>query len=294
VEVVTGLLVAAFVDAGGKVGGASGEREALEGALAALHERGRLAHPTFEVAAKDFAAHLGRCGSVLVDGADPVHAEDLFLACAAVRRVPGAIERLRDVHRPNVQRQARKTSDGAEFVDEVEQRLWDTLFVGGGTPRLATYSGTGPLERWIAVSAQRIAFMLVRHESAETRARDAIAHDGLVSADPELAAIKELYREPVQRAVEAAIAKLDPREKMIYRMHLVDGLSMEQIGRAYQVHQTTISRWLSDARERVIEGAKQRLRAELDLPPQELDSLMRLLLSQLELNLSTALGQNQK
>jgi RNA polymerase sigma-70 factor (ECF subfamily) len=287
-----GNLVAAFVDAGGNAGSEAAHLEALEAALAALHARGSAAYPEFQITASAFAAHLGRCGAVPQGGEAEVHAEDLFLACACLGRVDGAIERMREVHRPTVLRQARRTSDAAEFLDEVEQRLWDTLFVGGGAPRLATYSGTGPLERWIAVSAQRVAFMMVRHEGAEERAREGMAaRDDMAAADPELAAIKQRYREPFQRAVEAAIAALEPRDKMIYRMHLVEGLSMEQIGRAYQVHQTTISRWLADARERVMEGAKQRLRLELELPPADFDSLMRLLLSQLELNLSQALGK---
>jgi RNA polymerase sigma-70 factor (ECF subfamily) len=291
--VPAGHLVTAFSDAGGKVSDASAELDELEGALFALHERGRAAHPELGVGAADFAAHLGLCGAVPTGSAGSVHAEDLFLACACVRRVPGAIERLQEVHRPSVLRQARRTNDAAEFLDEVEQRLWDVLLVGGGAPRLGTYSGAGPLERWIAVSAQRVAFMIKRHESAEGRARGGVAaQDDVASIDPELAAIKELYREPFQRAVEDAIAALAPRDKMIYRMHLVEGLSMEQIGRAYRVHQTTISRWLSEARERVLDGAKQRLGRELDLSPAEFDSIVRLLVSQLDLNLSLALGKS--
>src|SRR5204862_7339942 len=133
-----GQLAEAFFDAGGKSGEAALEPEAREAALLALHERGRGAHPSFEVAAVDFATHLGRCGAAADGSVGIVHAEDLFLACACLRRTPGAIERLRDLHRPNVLRQARRTSGAAEFLDEVEQRLWATLLVGGGTPRLAT------------------------------------------------------------------------------------------------------------------------------------------------------------
>ena len=180
-----------------------------------------------------------------------------------------------------------------EFVDEVEQRLWASLLVGGDAgPRLATYSGAGPLGRWIGISAQRIALMILRHEDADARARDEVAaRERLVALDPELEAIKDRYREPLERALEAALGKLDPREKMIYRMHLVEGLSLERIGKAYAVHQSTVSRWLADARERVLDDAKARLRAELNIAPSEFDSLVRLLMSQLEVNLSRALGK---
>jgi RNA polymerase sigma-70 factor (ECF subfamily) len=287
-------LVDAFTTSVGTPAGSGGVPDAasFEDVLAKLHARGQAAHPTLVLADDVFAAHLGRCG--LTPAAAPeTHAEDLFLACACLRNVDGALERLQEAYRPRIAREINRLGRASAFRDEVEQRLWDALLVGSDAgPRLATYVGAGPLERWLGISAQRIALMIVRREGIEERVHDELAaQEHLLVHDPEMAAIKERYRGHFQRAIEAALGTLDPREKMIIRMNLIDGLTLERIAKVYGVHQTTVTRWLSDARDRVVADAKQRLRVELQVAPSEFDSLVRLLLSQLDLNLSKALGK---
>jgi RNA polymerase sigma-70 factor (ECF subfamily) len=270
-----------------------GDPAGLEAALALLCARGRAAYRELSLGDEDFVKHLAQCDVSPMGAANAIQVEDLFLACACLHGVPGAVARLQEVHRPVIERHARMGRP-SEFVDEVAQRLWDSLLVGGDTgPRLATYTGAGPLGRWIGISAQRIALMILRHEKADERARDEVAaQEGLVAVDPELEAIKDRYRAPFQRALEAALGTLDPRAKMIYRMHLVEGLSLERIGKAYRVHQSTVSRWLAEARQRVLAEAKRRLREDLDVAPNEFESLARILVSQLDLSLSQALGKS--
>jgi RNA polymerase sigma-70 factor (ECF subfamily) len=266
---------------------------ALEASLLAIFERGRAAHPALVVDDAELGAHLARCGAPV--SAASIHAEDLYLACACIARVPGALERLQAAQRPAVAHYLRRLGRAQGFLDEVEQRLWDALIVGTDSgPRLATYAGVGPLEKWIGVSAQRTALMLLRHEDAEERARgEAAAQARLVQDDPELAAIRDRYREPFQRALEAAVDVLDSREKALYRMHLVEGLTMERIAKAYGVHHATVSRWLDAARARVLAEVKRRLGDELHLAPSEFDSLVRLLVSQLDLDISRALDREE-
>jgi RNA polymerase sigma-70 factor len=264
--------------------------EALGSTLSDLWGEGRACHPSLALSDERFAAHLGRCGVSLEA---PTFAADLYLAAAALEGVPGAVELLRQTHHSHVVQHARLGQSDA-FVEEVEQRLWDSLLVGAdGASRLATYSGAGPLRSWVGISAQRIALMMLRHENVETRARTELAaNELLVGDDPELAAIKDRYRDHFQRAIEGAISGLEPRAKLVYRMYLVEGLSLERIGKAYRVHQSTVSRWLSSARDSVISEAKRTLRAELNLSPSEFDSLVRLLVSQLDLNLSQILSRS--
>jgi RNA polymerase sigma-70 factor len=132
--------------------------------------------------------------------------------------------------------------------------------------------------------------MILRHERAEARAREeAVAQRNLVSEDPELGAVCERYREQFQAAVEAALATLDDRAKRVFRMYFVDGLPALQIAKAYDVHHESVRRWVSAAREHVVEEAKRQLRRDLPLSSGEFDSIARLLLSQLDLNISIVL-----
>jgi RNA polymerase sigma-70 factor (ECF subfamily) len=269
--------------------GESPETGRLASELAALCARGRAGHPELALNDESFASHLARCGADL--SAPDLHVEDLFLACACLQRVPRAVERLQERCRPLLERSVRRFGTGQCFVDDVEQRLWDGLLVDSTSgPRLATYAGAGALERWIGISAQRIALMVIRHEAAEGRAIEVAARSRFLPQDPELEAIKDRYRGALQRAVDAAIDAMDAHEKMLYRMHLVEGLTLDQIAKAYGVHHTTILRRLRAASARVLEETKRLLKQDLQLCGDEFDSLVRLLVSQLDLDISRVLG----
>jgi RNA polymerase sigma-70 factor, ECF subfamily len=74
-------------------------------------------------------------------------------------------------------------------------------------------------------------------------------------------------------------------------LHLVDGVTLEGIGKVYGVHHSTVLRWLSAARKRVVDEAKQRLRDKVAMSSREFESIARLLLSDVDLNISNVLGQ---
>jgi RNA polymerase sigma-70 factor (ECF subfamily) len=273
--------------------GAEGEAHpGLELRLSELCARGRAAHPTLGLDDETFVAHFARCRAPVEELAE-LHAEDLYLACACLTGDAAAIAQLRAKSKPVLARYLSRIRNAKANFEEVEQRLWDAVLVGGESgPKLGTYAGRGALGAWIGVSAQRIALMSLRHELAETRARREIAARAHLSDDdPEMVAIKARFRPQFHAAVEAALSRLDDRGKTLYRMHLVEGHTLEHIARAYGVHHTTVLRWLDAAHERVLDDAKRELRATLPVSSGEFDSIARLLLSQLDLNISRVLGQ---
>jgi RNA polymerase sigma-70 factor (ECF subfamily) len=272
------------------------DAELMEGVLAALYGRGRAAHPQVVVDDVSFAAHLGRCGAQ-VGAADAahIHAEDLYICCAALRGDQAAVRALRETQRPAVAGYLRPLDVSPDFLEEVEQRLWDVALIGssGGPPKLASYAGRAPLAAWLGVAGQRIALMMRRSEAAEKRALDNIAlKPDRPIADPELAFLKEHLREPFQRAIIDALNTLDARQRMIYRLHVLDGLTVERIGTMYGVSQSTVSRWMANARAAVMAEAQRLLRDAMRIAPEEFDSLARLLSSQLDLSVSLILGKS--
>ena len=277
------------------VGTAKGDVDSLERRLGELCTRAQTAYPKFGLPDEVFVAHLATCGASVLDVLESPHVEDLYLACAALAGNNAAVGRLQSDAKPILKRHLTRIPGGKVFSDEVEQQLWRSLLVGSGDgPKLASYAGRGAIVRWIAVSGQRIALMILRHERVEARVRqEAAAQRNLVSDDPELRAIKARFREQLQAALDGALEGLDDREKTIYRMHLVDDLPIVHIAKVYGVHHATILRWLSSARERIVDDAKRRLRATLPVSSEEFDSIVRLLVSQLELNASKMLGKSR-
>ena len=73
---------------------------------------------------------------------------------------------------------------------------------------------------------------------------------------------------------------------MVYRLYVVDGLTVERIARTYGVVRSTVTRWLTEARVAVVRDIKRQLRQEMRLPPDEFESLARLVASQLDLSVS--------
>ena len=278
------------------VGPPPAEREALERTLAGLCARGRAAHPELAVEDVVFAAHLGRCGAA-VEGAsaDDVHAEDLYLACAGLLGDETAVRELREKHRHVLANALRRLDSSPSFFDEVEQHLWDAALIGGvdAAPKLASYSGRGLLAGWLGVAAQRIAISIHRQEAAEKRALDnvAAAEAGMVRNDPELAFVKEHLREPFQRAIISALNALDDRQRLIYSLHLVSGLTLDRIAAIYRVNRSTVTRWMAGARAAIVAEAQRLLHDGMHVSPEEFDSLARLLTSQLDLSVSSVLAK---
>jgi len=79
------------------------------------------------------------------------------------------------------------------------------------------------------------------------------------------------------------------RERIVLRMHLVNGLSVEKVGKMLGVSQSTVSRWLASARERLLDDSKANLGNRLGVTSAQLASLARLVASQLDMGLSQAL-----
>jgi RNA polymerase sigma-70 factor (ECF subfamily) len=266
----------------------------LPALLARIEAAGRAAWPELPLPPGRFGAYLG--ARVAADGAQlgsalgDVHAEDLYLACACVEAVPGAVEAFRRQCRDVVALVVHGIDPAPSFADEVEQTLFQKLLVAGAgagepPPRIASYSGRGPLAGWVGVAAQRIALGLLRGEAVQKRARErAVAEQRSIDLDPELLYLKQRYRLEFEAAFQRAVASLPDRERTILRLHLVAGLTLDAIGVIYRVNPSTASRWLASARERLSADTERDLRQRLRLSPAEFDSLARLVVSQLDVS----------
>jgi RNA polymerase sigma-70 factor (ECF subfamily) len=267
---------------------------ALASSLAALCVRGRAAHPDLAVSDETFVVHLAKCGAPLDGDVATIRAEDLFICCAALAGLPGAVDRLRSDHQSVIANHLRVIETAAAAIDDIEQRVWEALLVGreDKRPRLVTYSGKGPLGVFLGVAAQRMAIDGLRRRSVEQRTIEGLASDvDAISGDAELAFVKLRYRDGFNEAIRDALALLDDRERMVLRLHVVDGVSLERIGKVYRVAQSTVSRWVAAARETIRAETSRLLRERMELSETEFDSLAALVISQLDISIKTRLAE---
>src|SRR5438477_9369740 len=142
--------------------------------------RGRDAFPDLALDEAVFERHLANLAAGTAIAVLAI--EDLYLACACVAKTPGAAATFSARHGDTVRSAIARVVRNADAA-EIEQRFFDDLLVGTVTspPKLTSFAGRAPLERWLSVAAQRAALGWLRENRAETRARDAAAAEPAVS-----------------------------------------------------------------------------------------------------------------
>jgi RNA polymerase sigma-70 factor (ECF subfamily) len=254
----------------------------------------RAAWPAIAIAADGFFAYLAER---VADGDEPgaLHVADLYLACGCAHGDAAAIAAF-DAHcLAVVDRALARLGLDAAMIDEVKQRLRRALLVPErGAPRIVSFAGRGALRSWVRVLAVHEAWGMLRTARGPLGRVDA-AEDRLVDlasagATPELEYLKRMYRQDFERAFRAAIQALSARERTLLRQHFLDGVGINELAALYRVHRATIGRWLEHAREAVLATTRRHLMESLDVPRAEIESILRLVLSQVELNLRPLLA----
>src|SRR5204863_54439 len=99
------------------------------------------------------------------------------------------------------------------FVDEIRQRLRTKLFVpeAGETPKIADYTGRGPLGAWVRVAAMRTALNLRRGVVPESVSAFEDVASPVPANDLELELIKGRYAPALRDAFRQALHELPER-----------------------------------------------------------------------------------
>jgi RNA polymerase sigma-70 factor, ECF subfamily len=212
---------------------------------------------------------------------------DLYLALACARGDTRAIAAFEHHCLDTIERALARLPASADIVSEVKQRLRRGLLVAEGKPPAITgFSGRGSLRAWVRVIAVREALALLRAARRDQSLDDTLLQQRVMPEnDPELSYLKATYRRELNSAFALALAQLSDRERTLLRQQLLDGLSIDEVGALYRVHRATAARWLEQARQRLVDETLATMRARLQVQPDELDSILRLIRSQLDMSL---------
>jgi RNA polymerase sigma-70 factor, ECF subfamily len=236
----------------------------------------------------------------LADAAlDGLRPADLYLACACACQLPGAIAAFDRDYMREVDIALARMRVGPPRLQDVKQLVRQRLFVGGGTAglptspgKIAEYGGRGDLRRWVRSVAVRTCLNELRRGKREVLVDDdqLIAQHAITADDPEVEYMKRTYSQEFRAAFADALSQLGPREQTLLRYHHVDGLNIDEIGAIYRIHRVTAFRWLEKAKELLVRSTLDTLRGRLQLPASELDSVLRMIRSQVHLSLIRHLG----
>lgn len=257
------------------------------GELEAIARAGSAQWPQFGVGVDDLVSHSARAPLP----AAALHcAADVVLVCACMKNVDAAVAELDRLLRENVPRFVRRIDQNPQFAQEICQRLHVKLLFGD-QPKLATYTGAGPLLNWLRVIAVRVAIDAKQAEPPLMNVLATTFADNMVAdgVGPELDVLKAQYGPSLLEAVSRGLRALPRRQRAVLRLYVLANLSSDEIGRMYQVHRATVARWISAAERSVFDTVRAEFRERWGLATSDVASLARLIRSQLPISLDEAL-----
>jgi RNA polymerase sigma-70 factor (ECF subfamily) len=267
----------------------------LAATLVQLRAAARAVYPDLTVDAATFAAELARR---LGSDASPeqlarVRADHVHIAIACAAGDPLAIRRFEAEFLDEVDATARRLRARPDQTDEVRSQLRRILFVSepGRPAALREFSGRGDLRSYLRVMATRELVRVINKGRREVGVTDEAFLDMLSpGSDPELSYLRERYRADVDAAMRAALATLADQPRALLRYSLVDGWTVDRIGALYGIHRATAARRVAAAREELGAAIRVGLAARLAISVDEVDSIVRLVQSRIEISLERLLG----
>jgi len=273
----------------------------VAGALQAWIDRAREAMP--EIAIDDDALIDAVTDKLRPEGwtalsaaLDALDAGELALASACAHGDPIALRHFETTYFGIIDAALAPMKLPAGVADEVRQLVRTKLLVGDGDalPKIRDYAGRGQLGGLVRVIAVRTALTLVKHQHNQVPIDDiesqSVAEEILAtSVAPELQLVKQRYRGEFKDAFERAIGELSARDRTLLKLHLLERSTIDEIGALYKVHRATAARWLEAIRDRLGDRTRELLGEKLDLGSTELDSVVRVVQSQISLSIDRLL-----
>jgi RNA polymerase sigma-70 factor (ECF subfamily) len=304
------------------LGSLPGWESRLDAALDEAARTWRADWLTREEFAGELASRLNEDDESAARWWDHLRPGDLYLTCACARRVAGALEKFERLFGAELARIAHRFERPGLPADDLIQLLRAKLFTtpsrsapqarstttffednscaagdGGrapdARPRIAMYTGQGFLQNWLRVTATRtfIDCGRVNPELPEIPIRnELVAVLPEPKGDPELALLKREHMTHFKASFAEAVAALDAADRLLLKQHLVERLTIDQLGALYHLHRASAARRIAKARDALLVATRIALARRLGLPPERLASVLELVASRLEASIERLLG----
>jgi len=261
--------------------------------LEGLCDEAEAAWPEFRIPRHIFLAKLRTVapsdGTVAFDWTQLCHV-DLYLAVACSIGESAAITVFSRRYMSRLSHYLRRFGDSSELIDDVRANLEDKLLFSaevGHPPRIHQYVGRGPLEAWVAMTAQRSLLSMLRSRGSASRSAPADELWELWSAASGLERDEShRFADTIRETLRQVIQSLPVRERNVLRLSIVEDVSLSQIARMLNVNQSTVSRAFHACLDKVNEEMRVRLKALHGMRDSEIESVVRDLRSQIDLSLS--------
>jgi RNA polymerase sigma-70 factor (ECF subfamily) len=277
-------------------GGTRAEPPELLDALSRARERAVSASPSFCVAPKV----LGEVVAARLESApEPASAlarlniEELCLAIACGEGDAAALEVFETRYAPDMRSTLERLGFDSATVDEVAQNVREMLFVAGvgRRPGILGFRGHGQLRAWLRAVVSRTAFRLSRGRRPAVAFNEA-THAIAGKDDIELEYLKKTYGHAFEEAFRDALALLPIADRLLLKQRFRLQMTVAELGELHAVNASTVSRWVADARDRLVISTRKIMMKRLGLRPADMSSILRLIESRVEVSLTTLIDRD--
>ncbi|MEO8179034.1 MAG: hypothetical protein ABI895_09395 [Deltaproteobacteria bacterium] len=209
--------------------------------------------PSIRVSELELELHLERLGA---GEEPPIHAAEVYVCCACALGRPEA--RLALVSRHGDDLEALVTHlagprDLPTVLEDIQHQLFDAA-----PPLVADYSGRVPLASWLRVTALRRFIASHRARTLDSGApelpgeRDVTEFCLWLDVGPSDAALGAGSLQRWELALTDALDALPQRDRTLLRLHVLYGVSIAALSKAYQLSKSSLRERISEYRERLL------------------------------------------
>lgn len=231
-----------------------------------------------------------------VDYLSSLNANDLCLAAACAKGDDRAWEDFFREYRSYLLSVARTMTQDAGAAEQLADSTFAELYglretAGARVSKFSFYSGRGSLRGWLravvfqlSADHHRQTSRLVQTEEPEEM--DRLAHAAEkppIKSTTDLDFVRDRYRDAVAQALRRAIADLESRERLLLAYYYYDEMTLRDIGLLFDVHEATISRWLTKVQKHVRKLVEKSLARDHSFNRREVAEAIELAAEQLDL-----------
>ncbi len=192
-----------------------------------------------------------------------LNSDDLALAIACARGDEAAWADFYRDYRSYLINIARTMTQDAGAAEQLADSTFAELYglresAGVRVSKFSFYSGRGSLRGWLRAVVFQLSADHHRQTSRLVQTEEPEDIDRLASASavehpvvPEVSFVNDRYRVGVADALRRAIQELESRERLLLAYYYYEEMTLREIGQLFDVHEATISRWLTKVQKRV-------------------------------------------
>lgn len=222
--------------------------------------------------------------------------DDLCLAIACAKGDDEAWEDFFRDYRAYLNGIARAHTNESSKAEQLADSTFAELYGlreadGERVSKFSFYSGKGSLKGWLRAVVFQLSADLHRQSNRYVQTEEDEDLDRLAKPIelerhhiPEMTFVRDRYRAAVADALKHAFTQLNPKEGLLLAYYYCDEMTLREIGRLFNVHEASISRWIAKTNKRVRKLVEKNLATAHGFKRREITEAIELAAQQLDIS----------